>query len=155
MGFYSQVNEDQFRVDCNCSGTWAPSPVPTTQGGTPIQSGNESTPPTPAPAKESFCGATDPFSITSEQLQDLEGCYSDTGGLLSRSFSQTDELTVGEVAVYMGYVDLEDEDVSEHGKRVGPALPAYNPISSSSRLGPLAHQHLSCYATVPHQSEGQ
>lgn len=114
------MNEDQFRVDCNCSGTWAPSPAPTTQVDLPIQSGSESTPPTPAPTKESFCSTTDSFSITSEQLQDLEGCYSDTGDVLSRSFAQAGELTVGEVAVYMEYVDSEDEDVSEQEKRVGP-----------------------------------
>lgn len=115
IGAYTQADGDQFRVDCNCSGTLAPSPVPTTLVVIPNQSGDESASPTPAPTKESLCGATDSFSITSEQLQALEGCYSDTGSILSTFFTQTGELTVGEVAVYMGYVDFEDADVSERG----------------------------------------
>lgn len=75
------------------------------------------------------CGSTDNFTITSGQLPTLDGCYLYTGDMNSTSFSQTGELIVGEVAVYMGYMNSEEPDVSARRRKVPQGLPIYGPTT--------------------------
>lgn len=77
---------------------------------------------------ESGCGSTGNFSITSQQLPTLEGCYLFTGNMNSTAFSQTGELTAGEVAVYMGYMNSDETDVSARRRQVRQGLPTHDPI---------------------------